>query len=339
MAKGNQSMINEMLEFEAYITAPSSDTPRLQPKMLTDDFGNTGNLYGLEHILTIIARGFIFGNFFESDNLYDDGMISDDLIVCVGKIIFSWLGFECAKDYDADMDVINKWNAKYPQADGWFKNYYEKHCTKKDKAECLAKIEEKWSESLQGDDYRISVVSINNIVSNALELGTLKEQCMLVTKDSEVVKSQKLKDRFSYLFIVDEKAGGAKPQEKTVERFLKNIAAYLYLKDNHPDGQKFVLLDRIQLLCWYGLDDNKNEAGNWYLKRFLFDKGEGKAPIMTAISSARGWNFIKLTIDNDFIAKYDIKLIDVKDANSVDREKYWIIKDTGHGVGSLKCIN
>jgi hypothetical protein len=75
------------------------------------------------------------------------------------------------------------------------------------------------------------------------------------------------------------------------------------------------------------------------LKRFLFDKGEGKAPIMTAISSARGWNFIKLTIDNDFIAKYDIKLIDVKDANSVDREKYWIIKDTGHGVGSLKCIN
>ena len=331
-------MLNELQEFESYITIPTSDTPRLQPKMLTGDFGSTGNLYGIEHLLTIIARGFIFGDFYDADKVSDDGMISDNLIATVGNILFSWLGFECAQDYVGDADAINKWNKKYPQADGWLKNYYEKHCTKKDKAKRWAKIEEERSKYLKGDDYRLGAVSINNIIANALELGPLKEQCMIIKKDSVSVKSVKLKDRFQYLFCLDGNKKAANPQEKTVERFLKNIAAYLYLKENHPVGQKFVLLDRIQLLCWYGLDDNKNEVDSWYFKRFLFDKGNSKEPIMTAMSGDRGWNFIKLTIDNDFIAKYDIKLIDADEIESVDKEKYWIIKDNGHGVGSICCL-
>ena len=331
-------MINEFLEFESYVTTPDSDSPRLQPKIITDNFGNAGALYDLEHILTTIARGFIFGIFLEPGNIYDEDMINNDLIVCVGKIIFSWLGFECVNNYNADVDAINKWYGKYPDADGWFKKYYEKHCTKKDKEKRWGKIEEKWSESLQGDDYRINVASINNIVSNALELGALKEQCLLIKKESLVGKSQKLKDRFSYLFCFDEKAGGAKPQEKTVERFIKNIAAYLYLKGNHPEGQEFVLLDRIQLLCWYGLDDYKNEAGSWYFKRFMLDKGDCKLPIMTAYSSDRGWNFIKLMIDNDFITRYGIQLIDSSAIDSIDKDKYWIIKDGGHGPKSIFCV-
>ena len=265
-------------------------------------------------------------------------MISDNLIATVGNILFSWLGFECANDYIGDVDAINRWNEKYPQADGWLKKYYEKHCDKKDKAKRWAKIEEKWTESLQGFDYRLNVVSINNIISNAIELGPLREQYMVIKKDSTSIKSSKLKDRFKYLFCLDESKKAANPQERTVERFLKNIAAYLYLKENHPQGQKFVLLDRIQLLCWYGLDDNKNEADSWYFKRFLFDKCDSKVPIMTAMSGDRGWNFIKLMIDNDFIAKYDIKLIDADEIESVDKEKYWIIKDNGHGVGSICCL-
>lgn len=331
-------MINELQEFKSYIETPASDNPRLQPKMLTDDFGSTGNLYGLEHLLTIIARGFIFGNFYDADKLTEDGIISDDFIATVANILFSWLGFECAKKYVGDVDVINKWNSKYPQAEGWFKNYYMKHCPKKDASKRWTPIEEKWTESLQGFDYRLSVVSINNIIANALELGPLKEQCMIIKKDSVSVKSVKLKDRFQYLFCLDEGNKAANPQKKTVERFLKNIAAYLYLKDNHPKGQKFVLLDRIQLLSWYGLDDNKNEADSWYFKRFLFDKGNSKEPIMTAMSGDRGWNFIKLMIDNDFITKYDISLIDATAIDSVDRDEYFIIKDDGHGVGSISCI-
>lgn len=329
-------MINELKEFKAYITSPTSDIPRLQPKMLTGDFGSTGNLYGLEHLLTIIARGFIFGGFIDVDKLSDDGIISDDFIATVANILFSWLGFECAKDYVGDVDAIEKWNKKYPQAEGWLKKYYMKHCAKKDG---WAKIEKERTKYLKGDDYRLSVVSIKNIIANALELGPLKEQCMIIKKDSVFVKSAKLKDRFQYLFCIDESKKAAKPQEKTVERFLKNIAAYLYLKENHPVGQKFVLLDRIQLLCWYGLDDNKNEADSWYFKRFLFDKGDSKVPIMTAMSGDRGWNFIKLMIDNDFIEEHDIRLIDDAAIDSIDRDKYFIIKDNGHGDGSICCID
>ena len=331
-------MLNEILEFKSYITAPTSDTPRIQPKMLTDDFGSAGSLYGLEHLITIIARGFIFGNFYDADKLSEDGIVSDDFIATVANILFSWLGFECAKDFVGDEDAIEKWNKKYPQVDGWLKKYYMKHCTKKDASKRWAKIEEERSKYLLGEDYRLSVVSINNIIANALELGPLKEQCMVIKKDSVSVKSTKLKDRFRYLFCLDESKQASNPQEKTVERFLKNIAAYLYLKENHPVGQKFVLLDRIQLLCWYGLDDNKNEADSWYFKRFLFDKCDSKVPIMTAMSGDRGWNFIKLMIDNDFIAKYDIKLIDADEIESVYKEKYWIIKDNGHGVGSICCL-
>ena len=331
-------MLNEIKEFESYVTKPENDTPRLQPKMLTDDFGSAGSLYGLEHLLTTIARGFIFGNFYNENKVSEDGIIRDDFIATVTNILFSWLGFECANDFTGDVDAINKWNSKYPQVDGWLKNYYMKHCTKKDAVKRWVKIEEERSKYLLGGDYRLGAVSINNIIANALEQGPLKEQCMIIKKDSVSVKSVKLKDRFQYLFCLDESKKAANPQEKTVERFLKNIAAYLYLKDNHPKGQKFVLLDRIQLLCWYGLDDNKNEADSWYFKRFLFDKGNSKEPIMKAMSGDRGWNFIKLMIDNDFIAKYDIRLIDADEIESVDKEKYWIIKDNGHGVGSICCL-
>ena len=325
-------MINENKEFESYIISPKSDIPRLQPKMLTDNFGSTGTLFGLEHVLTIITRGFIFGGFYNVDKAFDD-----ELSDTVKNILFSWLGFECAKNYVGDADAIKKWNDKYPQANGWLKEYYFKHCSKKDKSKLWAKIEEKWSESLQGGDYRLSVVSINDVIANALEKGPLKEQCMVIKKDSVIIKSSKLKDRFQYLFCLDEKEV-SKPQEKTVEKFLKNIAAYLYLKDNHPEGQKFVLLDRIQLLCWYGLDDQKYEADSWYLKRFLFDTGDKKVPIMTALSVDRGWNFIKFMIDNEFISKYDIRLIDAKELESIDRKKYWIIKDSGHGDGRINCV-
>lgn len=331
-------MLNELCEFKSCIDDPTSDTPRIQPKMLTDNFSSTGNLYGLEHLLTTIARGFIFGDFYDADKLSDDGIISYDFVATVAHILFSWLGFECAKDFVGDEDAIEKWNKKYPQVDGWLKNYYMKHCPKKDKEKRWAKIEEERTKYLLGGDYRLGAVSINNIISNALELGPLKEQCVVIKKDSVFVKSSKFKDRFQYLFCLVESKKASNPQEKTVERFLKNIAAYLYLKDNHPKGQKFVMLDRIQLLCWYGLDDNKNEADSWYFKRFLFDKGNSKEPIMTAMSGDRGWNFIKLMIDNDFIAKYDIKLIDVDEIESVDKEKYWIIKDNGHGVGSICCL-
>jgi hypothetical protein len=330
-------MINEILEFEAYVTSPESDSPRIQPKMFTNNFSTTSELFGLEHILTMIARGFIFGNYSQGGIFSEDGSVNELQIVTIKSVLFRWLGFDCAKNDKADSDALEKWYEKYPQADAWLKKYYMKHCSKKDKAKLWSKLEEKWSDSLQGGDYRASQYSMNDVIANALELGGLKEQCMLIKKDSEVTKSAKLKERFKYLYHVEDHGRQTSLQEKTVERLLKNIAAYLYLRSNHPEDQKYVLLNRIQLLCWYGLDDNKNEAGSWYFSRCVFGEEGHAKPIMTAISSQRGWKFIKLLIDDDFISKFDIRLIDVNEIDAVDREKYWIMKDCGHGVGNLRC--
>jgi hypothetical protein len=331
-------MINEILEFEAYVTSPESDSPRIQPKMFTNNFSSASELFGLEHILTMIARGFIFGNYSKNGIFSENGSMNELQIETITSVLFRWLGFDCAKNDKADSDALEKWYEKYPQADAWLKKYYMKHCSKKDKERLWSKLEEKWSDHLQGGDYKASQYSIHDVIANALELGELKEQCMLIKKDSEVMKTAKLKERFKYLYRVEDHGKQTSLQEKTVERLLKNIAAYLYLRSNHPKDQKYVLLNRIQLLCWYGLDDNKNELGSWYFSKCVFGEGDHAKPIMTAISSQRGWNFIKLLIDNDFISKFDIRLIDANEMDAVDSEKYWIMKDHGHGVGSLRCV-
>jgi hypothetical protein len=331
-------MINEILEFKAYVISPESDLPRIQPKMFTNNFSSTSELYGLEHILTMIARGFIFGNYSEDGIFLEDGSVNEQQLETIKSVLFRWLGFDCVKKYEADGEALEKWYEKYPQADAWLKKYYRKHCGRKDKAKLWSKLEEKWSDSLQGGDYKASQYSMNDVIANALAHGALKEQCMLIKKDSVDIKSAKLKERLKYLYRVEDHGRQTSLQEKTVERLLKNIAAYLYLRSNHPRDQKYVLLNRIQLLCWYGLDDNKNESGSWYFSKCVFGEEDHAKPIMTAVSSQRGWKFIKLMIDDEFISKFDIRLIDVNEMDAVDREKYWIMKDHGHGVGSLRCV-
>lgn len=60
-------MLNEILEFEAYVKAPESADPRIQPKMLTENY-ESDDLNGIGGILVILARGFIFG--FETEKRF-----------------------------------------------------------------------------------------------------------------------------------------------------------------------------------------------------------------------------------------------------------------------------
>lgn len=354
-------MINEIKEFESYVMSPESESPRIQPKMFTNDFDSQGSLYDLDHILTMIARGFLFGDFFDKDkNIFSDkGMISETALNSTKRILFDWLGFVCRENDTndtAESEEVGKWRKKYPEAQGWLKKYYWKQnskandakADKKKKTEeqwekCWKEIEDKWTASLQDGelDYRFKVMSMNDIIANALEQGELKEWYLIIKKDPDGEKTtkgtKKFKNRFQYLYELDEKAG--KIQEKSVVRLLKNIAAYLYLRKNHPENQEYVLLDRIQLLCWYGLDDNKNSTQNWYLTQFLVRNGEEKQPIMTKLSSEMGWNFIKLKINQDFLEANDIKLVTAEEEKAIDQDQYWVIKDNGHGEASLVCSN
>lgn len=83
------------------------------------------------------------------------------------------------------------------------------------------------------------------------------------------------KERFSYLYSL--KAGDDGKihtlYEKTRERLLKNIAAYLLSQKYHPKGQTFVLLYRGQLLNWYGIDDAKGARSIWYFPRCVWGTG------------------------------------------------------------------
>lgn len=67
-------MLNEILEFEAYVKSPESEKPRIQPKLLTNNFSEDGNLFGIERILIVIARGYIFSKCHQNEIYNSDGM-------------------------------------------------------------------------------------------------------------------------------------------------------------------------------------------------------------------------------------------------------------------------
>lgn len=126
-------------------------------------------------------------------------------------------------------------------------------------------------------------------------------------------------------------------QEKTREKLLKNIAMYLFSREYHPKEQKFILLYGDKLLGWYGLDDYKRERKKWYFPECVWGDPDEK-PIMEVYSQEKGWQFVKMAINQDFLEYFEIRIIDEEQIKDYDKSKYWIIKDMGHGQGSLKCI-
>lgn len=73
-------MLNEILEFEAYAKSPESEKPRIQPKLLTNNFSEDGNLFGIERILIVIARGYIFSKCHQNEIYNSDGMVNNELL-------------------------------------------------------------------------------------------------------------------------------------------------------------------------------------------------------------------------------------------------------------------
>ena len=181
---------------------------------------------------------------------------------------------------------------------------------------------------------------MNSVIAQALNRGSLKEQYLVFRKDPSGAPVKNKKERFSYLYSL--KAGNDGKihtlYEKTRERLLKNIAAYLLSQKYHPKGQTFVLLYRGQLLNWYGIDDAKGARSIWYFPRCVWGL-ETKEQIMEAYSRESQWNFIKFSVNQAFLSYFDFHLIDPSQACDVDTSKYWILQDMGHGSKSLRCWN
>ena len=129
-------MLNEILEFEAYVKSPESVKPRIQPKLLTNNFSEDGNLFGIERIFIVIARGYIFSECHQNEIYNSDGMVNNKLLNDTRVILQHWCGFDFDESgLQIDRQSISKWFEKYPEADGWLKRYWMFHCVKKTKKE------------------------------------------------------------------------------------------------------------------------------------------------------------------------------------------------------------
>lgn len=130
-------MLNEILEFEAYVKDPESDTPRIQPKMLTENY-ESDDLNGIGGILVILARGFIFGFETEKKIYNEDGLVHENILNDTKYILLQWCGFNCNvlesrektnnNDLKKPSQCILEWQKKYPEANGWLKKYWLYHC-------------------------------------------------------------------------------------------------------------------------------------------------------------------------------------------------------------------
>lgn len=322
-------MLNEYLEFQSYVTEPRAEAPRIQPKYFTNSFGNACELNGLEHILTVIARGFLF-----SEEVQQIGWNACEpkgvLIVAAVEILQRWCGFdETVSKTRSQIYLVNKWLEKYPEADGWLKAYWQYHFdrlkktkSEEDRDKLWSKYAEKWQESLNSNlDYRAKGITYKNVIANALENGKLRNRYMAFKKNS-ILSSVKEKDRFNYLFEVAEGAG--KPQEKTIRKFLKNIAAYLVLRDQHPDGQTEVLLNKGRLFGWYGKEDTSGGLQSaWCLEQFEW---RGK-PIFSRVGNSL--SYIKFKVDRELLKEFDVQLIDPGQSGDYE-ETHWVLQDKGH---------
>ena len=92
-------MLNELLEFKAYVTDPESETPRVQPYLLTDYFDESANLIGIEHIMTMIARAFIFS---DKKTVLDE-VISQEVVDDTIELLHRWTGFEEDKKIEGSL--------------------------------------------------------------------------------------------------------------------------------------------------------------------------------------------------------------------------------------------
>lgn len=324
-------MLNEFLELEAYVTEPKSDVPRIQPYLLTDSFGDSKELDGLEQILTTIARGFIFLD--NKRTLYaEDGLINEKLLVDTIWILQRWCGFGNSEVQESEDSSIGKWIRQYPDADGWLREYWKYHFNKggkkkgtKKTCEALWKdVAKKWDKRLNEEwDYRAKSINFKNVIANALEMGPLQKRYFVFRKDLKKIPVKE-KATFDYLYEVAE--GKSKPNINKKMKFLKNIAAYLALLEYYPKGQKEVLLERGQLLGWYGQDDAKGDNSIWYFDNLLW---RGK-PIFI-----RNWHVklrVKFLVNPEFLEEFDFRLIEeseIEDYKAFD--DYWILEDCGHG--------
>lgn len=323
-------MLNEFLEFESYVTNPTTTIPRVQPYLLTDHFNESANLIGIEHIMTVIARGFLFSE----GRIQQGEVISQQVVDDTIELLHRWTGFADLENRKrTPNESVDKWMKSHSVTEGWLKEYwmfqFDNWKTKKKRKlsekEAISRqtlwdtLEKKWNERLNsGIDYSANTISYNNIIANALEIGPLKNQYFIVKKDF-TPKDKPVEENKRFKYLSDESGR----QESSDMKIMKIVAAYLLRLKYHPDGQKEVWITNGELANWYGLDDGKNGNETFYPKDVSW-KG---MPIYT-IQSLRG-RYTKVFVNQEYLKEFDFKIIDIEDTDQY-KETHWVLEDLGH---------
>lgn len=346
-------MLNELREFEAYVENPLSLTPRVMPHMLTEHFSEkTSYLNGLEDIMTIIARGYLFS---KGHKVYDDeNRINEELIEDAIELLHRWTGFSDTKyRMRTDNSRLTKWMKKHSVTDSWLKQYwmyqfqeYKNKSNKSNKSENSEeskkanekidrltderwkKLEEKWTYSLNSPmDYSAVKITYKNVIANALEKGPLRNRYLVFKRREEQIgKKFPKSERKPFSYLTD-KSGR---QGTSDVKIIKVIAAYLINKENHPVGQSEIWVKSSDLSRWYAQDDSKNGAGSWYPDNVTWNGEE----VYTFKRFQR--KYTKVIINPAYLKEYDFRVIDPADAKQY-QGTHWILEDLGHGT--KECWN
>lgn len=321
-------MLNEYKEFESYVSNPTSKNPRIQPKLFTGLFDDECYLIGIEQIMTVIARNYIFSNKDEKTKDFVDEQTRNEAI----EILHRWTGFSDIEERSRTENVIlDKWMKDNSVCDGWLKDYWmfqfdevkAKKKSRLSKEELWDILEEKWNRRLNLPlDYMTDKATYNNIIANALELGPLKNRCLIVKKDNHQVK--KKKDMFKYLFDASSR------QVTSDMKIIKLIAVVLVKRINCQVGQKEVQINNSELANWFAMDDSNNGHNAWYQK----DAYWNNKYIYTRRKLVR--NTIKVSISEEYLQEWDYRIIDIEDVAKY-KETHWVLEDNGHGL--KECWN
>ena len=114
-------MLNEFLEFESYVMNPMSSTPRVQPYLLTDHFSESANLIGIEHIMTVVARAFLFSE----GRVTQEEVISQQVVDDTIELLHRWTGFSDIENRKRTKNErVDKWMEQHSVSEGWLKKYW-----------------------------------------------------------------------------------------------------------------------------------------------------------------------------------------------------------------------
>ena len=294
-------MLDEKIEVIEYLCNPDIAEPRISANILFENYKAECKLDRVQDILTLIASHYLY-DFCKGD------IIDEETKKKVILILRIWCGFDndvTKEELKFAKKECKEWFDKYPQAEGWLKTFYAKHC--KEGKNIWPKYTNKRANELRTENiYKANAISYEGILAQTIARGPLKTYYLVVKKDYTDVVGNAIKDE-----------KGEVPKNVKKRNIMKLIASYKILQIFHPE-QKYVLLQPNRVLGWMGIRSDKKERWclNYTWNNELLFKMES------------GEKHKKFYGNEEFLKVVDAQIRE--DVSEISKEEYIIYQDQGH---------